>query len=227
MRHFCQQSFEIFYFIITPEELGDVLEGMHLLVTSRRVSGDYRETPLEEYLESYRVIYRKLASGEQVTRQDLWNCMTMGVVRDLEKYGYLWACVHRGEEFYTQDFEEPCPFLECFPFHLGRMKDGRPMLVLNVLNTQFPENVMGLELVYPKQISYWQDGVLGPLVSTKELESYQDYLLLRDRIREITKPLKLVIAGKEIRPRVRISPRAMEDVESFWFMKTNDARIIR
>lgn len=101
------------------------------------------------------------------------------------------------------------------------------MLVLNVLNTQFPENVMGLELLYPKQIAYRQDGVLGPLMPTKELESYQDYLLLRDRIREITKPLKLVIAGKEIRPRVRISPRAMEDVESFWFMKVHDVRIIR
>ena len=101
------------------------------------------------------------------------------------------------------------------------------MLVLNVDNSQFPENIMGLELLYPKLIAYRRDGVLGPLVSTKDLESYQDFLFLRDRIRKITKPLKLVIEGKEIRPKVRISPKALEDVESFWFVKNNDVRILR
>lgn len=82
-------------------------------------------------------------------------------------------------------------------------------------------------MFFPKWIQYTQRGDYSPLQTTTELASYQDLLILRDRIKVTTKPLRLSMMGKEIKPRVRISRSALEDLEHFWFLKENKIQVIK
>lgn len=224
MGRFITEGNEHFYFIITPDELETVLQGVHLLQKSGRIPEGYQETPKEDYLELYRGLYQKLASGQLVTNEDVRNCRELGVVRSLEKYGYRRSHIHRGVTYVVEDFQEPCPSIITFPFYLGRTRTGKNQLILNLLRTQFPENQVGLELFYPKRI---YASAYDPAIPAKDLEAYQDFLFLRDRISEITKPLRLNIEGKEVRPRVRISEKACNDVERFHFLEKNGIRVVK
>ena len=51
--------------------------------------------------------------------------------------------------------------------------------------------------------------------------------LLRDRIKAITKPLRVCMEDREVRPRVRISQAALEDVENFWFFRNHPVRVVK
>ena len=86
---------------------------------------------------------------------------------------------------------------------------------------------MGLELLYPKKIQYPADGDWTDLESTKALPSYQDFLLLKQRIHAITKPLRVMMQDREVRTRIRVSPAALEDLEKFPFFRNNPVRVIR
>ena len=46
--------------------------------------------------------------------------------------------------------------------------------------------------------------------------------MIRDRIKAITKPLRLIYQSKEFRPSVRISKEALNDIDQFRFLQQND-----
>ena len=225
MSKYLTTGWEKFYFIVTPAELEAVLTDMHLLIVTRHVPSGYQETPLQEYIADYQQFYRKMASGQKTDGKREFH--TIGATRSLENHPYGRLHMLRGVPYQLTDFDEPCPIIGYFPFYLYTSVQDKPTLTISCSTSQFPENTVGLELFFPKWIQYTQGEDYSPLQTTTELASYQDFLAIRDRIKAITKPLRISVMGKEIKPRVRISRSALEDLEHFWFLKEHKIQVIK
>ena len=226
MAQYLTTGWESFAFIVTPAELEQVISDMHLLITSTHVPYDYTETPLGRYIDDYKMIYQKLITGQKVTISDIGNFIEIGITQSLEVHKYGQLHTYRGKKYLSKDFDEPCAILRLFPMYLNASKDDKPSLTIRASSIQFPENTVGLELLFPKSIQYPCGKDYSPLEPTKSLVSYQDYLILRDRIKTITKPLRLIYQDEEFRPRVRISKEALHDIDRFRFLQQNDIRAI-
>lgn len=227
MTKYITSGWETFSFIITPSELEAVLQDMHLLIVNRHVPQGYRETPLAVYIEDYSRIYSKLRAGKEVVSRDIWNFWEIGVAGALAQYPYGNLHTYCGEPYVSADFEEPCAIMKHFPLYFYTAKDGKTYLTIHASSIQFPEKTVGLALSFPKQVRYTAEGEDAPYRSTKDLTAYQDYLRIRDRVKAITNPLRLSNGEKEFRPRVRISPDALEHIDAFWFLQTNHVRAIK
>lgn len=230
MSKYLTAGWETVYFIVTPRELKTVLEGMHLLQIQSRVTADYRETPMEDYLEYYQDLYEKRVTGQPITTADMWLFRHIGVAGTLDRHGYGEPFEIDGEMYRISAFEEPTAYISHFPMYCFGLDGDRPQLTMTMIvptRGWLEENTVGLELVYPKKIQYPVDGDWTDLESTKDLASYQDFLLLKKRIHGITKPLRVMMAERELRTRVRVSPAALEDLEKFPFFCNNPVRVIR
>lgn len=227
MSKYLTYGWEKLYFILTPRELAAVLEGMHLLVVQTRVPDGYVETPHEVYLDDYRHIYGKLAAGRWLTKAEIWHFESIGVVSSLETHGYSASRERDGQRIRATEFDEPAAILTHFPMHCHGLDTEKPMLTVSVHPDCFPEKTVGLALHFPQKIQYPVDGDWTDLQSTKDLASYQDFLLLKKRIQSITKPLRVMMMDREVRTRVRVSPAALEDLDKFPFFRNNPVSVIR
>lgn len=230
MSKYLTAGWEKFYFIVTPRELKTVLEGMHLLYMQSRVPADYTETPLDEYLEYYQDLYEKRVTGQTITTADMWLFHDIGVAGTLDRHGYSEPFEIDGTVYRKSDFEEPTAYISHFPMYCERFNPEKPKLTLTVMvptRGWYEENTVGLELFYPKKIQYPVDGDWTDLESTKDLVSYQDFLLLKKRIQSITKPLRVMMLDREVRTRVRVSPAALDDLDKFPFFRNNPVRVIK
>ena len=227
MANYLTSGWENYAFIVTPPELDLLLADMHMLTINTHVPVGYIESSPAEYLSQYRDIYKKLSSGTQLLGNDFEGAGEIGLASTLEKYTYGKTHTYRGKSYLNPDFEEPCLHLQYFPLFLLSDSKGKINLSTSCSCTQFPHYTTGLQLCFPKNIQYKQGDDYEPLRTTKTLDSYQDFELLRNRIRSITNPLRVAINGQERRPNIRISPAALTDVENFYFFQTNDVTVIR
>ena len=230
MYKYYTSGWERYLFIVTPAELESILSDMHGLIVNTHVPEGYIETPIQEFTENYRVLYEKLAAGIRLEWKEDWRLLrAFGAASSLEKhrYGYH-SHFYEGKRYVYRGFDEPCAIIQQFPLFVPQ--GGREKLVTNTSVTQFPESTVGLELLYPKRIQFVRPGEEVTYImyeTTQSLDSYQDYTLLRDRIKKITKPFRVIVEGKEVRTRIRISPEALKDVDKFYFFKANNVTVIK
>ena len=227
MSKYLTTGWEKFSFIVTPEELEAALQNMHLLITSRHVPDNYRETPIFEYIADYSRFYHKLMSGQQLVRGDIGNFTEIGIAQVLDTHSYGRTHTYCGAKYQLADFDEPCAIISHFPLHIYTTSNGNPSLTISASTCQFPEKTVGLELLFPKQIQFACDGYYTPLQTTKDLVPYQDFLIVRDRIKSVTKPLRLFITGKELRPKIRISQNALKDIDQSWLFQSYEIHAVK
>lgn len=209
---------ERFYFIITPEELRNCLADFHLVISTTHVPIDYTESSLDEYVNIQTQLFGKLAKGEKLIWKEHWKLFeSMSLTTDLTRCGYDGVHKYQGKLYKSSSFDVPCPHLQAFVFYVAEHDDGEFNIVKTCSESQFPENTVGFELFYPKKVMFNDD----EWESTKKLVSYQDFLLLKNRIQAITKPLTFSMKGKKVRPGVQVSEQALLSVPNFYFFKNN------
>lgn len=215
-------GFETYRFILSPQELEEILNGFHFVINNAHVPIDYLESPPMEYLSAYKKMYDLLSNGHKFIEKRNYNLFAIiGLTTNLAacKYGRIHK--YGGSLYKSACFDEPC--VSIHPFTLCLMKeDDRIRVSTRVSYLQYPEYIVGLEMVYPKKIQFECGSSYEELRSTHELESYNDYLSLKERIKTATTALKFEISGKEIRPSVRISKLALQDVKNFFFFSSNN-----
>ena len=208
------------HFIVTPDELRDILQEFHHVVVNTGVRKNYTESNQNDYLFTYDALYEKLKNGVKLawkTDYDIVDFST-GITAHLEN------CIYRpSTRLSVPDFTEPCPYIETFCF-----LPWKDQLSTSFSVTQFPENVCGLCLYFPMKIEYKNDTEkhsAGMLECTC-LDDFKTYETLVERIKSITKPLKLDWDGKVRRTSVRISDEAKKDFSKFYFVTSNNITVI-
>lgn len=229
MKNWLTTGWEMLHFIITPEELSRCLADFHLVVHNAHVPVDYVESSVDSYIDTQKRLFERLASGDKILwKEDYTLFQITGLTTDLSLCGYGNTHEYNGELFMRPAFVEPCIHLAPFTFNVMRDNNGNLSISKRVSYTQHPENTVGIEVSYPKRIQFKSsaNGNYGMLQSTKELHSYQDFILFKEIIKRITRPLSFQMAGKTRNPGVRISEDALRYVPKFYFFQSNSIQKI-
>ena len=208
------------HFIITPDELREVLKDFHHVVVTRGVRKGYVESDPNDFFFTYDALYERLKNGDKLVYEkdyDLVNVST-GIT------AHLGNCIYEpSSRLSVPKFAEPCPFLDTFC-----LIPHKDQLSATFWVGQFPQYVCGLCLYFPVKIEYENatEKHEAGIVNQTELDDYATYQLLLDRIKAITKPLKLDFMGKTRRTAVRISEAAKKDFANFYFVTAFNATIL-
>ena len=121
------------HFLVTPDELRQLLDGFHHVIISRGVEPGYTESDPNVFFSTYDTLYQKLKNGEKLIRKNDYQIaeFSTGITRHLENCVYL----PRGR-FWIPDFSEPCPRLGTFCFLPWKDQLSTAFTV-----SQFPENI--------------------------------------------------------------------------------------
>lgn len=210
--HYDVLAWEKFRFLVTPRELRNVLDGVHHVVVNTGVKKGYTESPPEEFYKAYEDLYDKLKKGDKL----VWKNDYKSVSIQTGLTGYLDNCRYNpSTKLSVPDFLEPCAILEPFCFFMYRQQLSASFYI-----GQFPENTVGLCLMFPKKTEFSRG-----IVPSEELADHKTYRMIIDRVRSVTKPLKLLLGDKIYRPAVRISEQAKADLQSFYFIRENNAKL--
>ena len=209
-----------FHFLVTPQELLQLLAGFHHVVFTGGVEPGYTESDPNVLFSTYDALYRKLKNGEKLIWEDDYQIaqFTAGITQHLDN------CVYSPRNpRWIPDFEEPCPHLDTFCFLPWK----------DQLSTAFgvpfnPENVCGLCLYFDSKVEYLTASKKhAPGIAVySEFDDYEAYEQLISNIKAITKPLKLDWNGKVRRTALRVSPDAKRDLENFYFITANGIKIL-
>ena len=208
------------HFIVTPDELRAILKGFHHIVVNTGVRKNYIESNPNDFFFTYDALYDKLKSSIKLvwkTDYDIADFST-GITSHLEN------CIYQpSTRLSVPDFAEPCPFIDTFC-----ILPWKDQLSTSFSVTQFPENVCGLCLCFPTKIEYEKDTTKhsAGIVECTCLDDFETYETLVERIKSITKPLKLDFNGKIRRTSVRISDKAKKDLVNFYFIDSNNITVV-
>ena len=214
----------MFHFLITPNELENLLQPYHLIITNAHVSADYIESPISEYIELYRQLYEMLISGEKLSAdRDYRLLVHRSIVSDLAKCRHEKYHKYKGKEYKQIKFDEPHPYFA--PFALGFYRDDNQKICTStrlsyLVNSQ---NIMGIEMNFAKKIKYIDASEFMP---ANELESYSEYVNLKKSIIKITKPLCVMIDGEQKKTSVRISEEVKKHINNFYFFKNGNIAVM-
>lgn len=207
-------------FLVTPQELEDILRGFHVVEYSRRVPADYMESNFADFVRDYNFFYHSLTSGERIEHIVIDNLLK-GFSNNLSKCAYKAPFQDSNDKLWYKiaDFIEPCVGFDIFAFYL----DEERKLQTKFSYISFPENIMGIQLEYPKKI-YSREK--NREMSCNELENYNDvYLIIVERIKQLCRNLTIVIGENVHRTKVKVSPTALIDIRGSHFIKENNCII--
>ncbi len=207
------------HFIVTPEELRNILQDFHHVVVNTGVKKNYTESDPNDFFFTYDALYNKLKHGVKL----VWNIdydiayFSTGITAHLEN------CIYEPtDRLSVPNFTEPCPFIDTFCF-----LPWNEQLSTSFTVTQFPENVCGLCLYFPTKIEYRSGNIKhsAGIADYTSLDDFDTYEAIVSRIKSITKPLKLDYNGKLRRTAVRISNEAKKDFNNFYFISSNNITV--
>ena len=214
------KGWHTYKFLVTSQELKDILRGFHIVIYNRRVPADYIESNFANFVRDYESFYRLLTSGEKIEHIVIDNLLT-GFSNNLSKCAYKapFQDSNDGLWYKTEDFIEPCVGFNLFAFYL----DEEHKLQTKFSYINFPENIMGVQLEYPKKIYSIEE---NREILCNELENYNDvYQVVVERIKQLCRNLTITIGENVYRTKVKISPTALKDIEGSHFIKVNNCII--
>ena len=209
-----------FHFIVAPDELREILQGFHHVVVNTGVRKNYVESNPDDFFFTYDTLYEKLKSGDKLVWKTDYDIafFSTGLTAHLEN------CIYKpSTRLSVPNFAEPCPFMDTFCF-----LPWKEQLSTSFSVTQYPEYVCGLCLRFPTKIEYENDTEKhsAGIVDCTCLDDFETYETLVERIKSITKPLKLEWDGKTRRTAVRISDKAKNDFDKFYFITLFNITIV-
>lgn len=221
------QGWQTFSFLLAPEELQKVLEPYHLVIFNTHVPIDYVESKLEEYIAGYRKLYEVLASGEKLVWEKHHPLLQhVGAVSDLSKCMYGRIHEYNGAKYKSADFLEPSVAMSPFALHFYNDSKERLSTSTSFSYIACAEEILGIQLQYPKKIQYPKGDNYEPLQSTEQLRTYQDYTNIKSTIMEITKPLRVQFGEERKSTGVRVSIAAKKDLARFYCFASKGITVI-
>jgi hypothetical protein len=225
MKYF-PKGWNIFKFLVSPPELTAIIKEYHHIEFGRRVPANYIESDPIEFFNKYKIFYDKLVSNYKFTKEidfDLSNLM-IGLSNDLSKCTYDKEFMDKNNKIYYKlsNFKEPCVGINIVVLRFDKNKK----LFSNLSFTQFPENIIGLEIHYPKELYYYEkvnsEIIIKETINCNKIETYNSvYIKIMEDIKRISKNLVFAMDGKEYKTTIKVSKSIMEDVKNIYFIKSN------
>lgn len=221
-KEFFAKGFSLFYFLVTPTEMRMVLDGLHHVITNRRVPKNYVQSDPEELFSQYADYYEQLKTGRKLQWKQDWALFgfSKSFVETLDYIGYGEPFERDGGVWKLPAFRCPSPGLD--PFSLLLREDGK--LYLRYSYTQFPQFAAGVCLFYPKAFYQKRDnGEYSELIPASKagIPSYADYDLIVQRVKKLCSKIQFYSQGKLYRPQIWVSEEAKQDFSQFYFFKEN------
>jgi hypothetical protein len=225
MKYF-SKGWNTFKFLVSPLELTTIIKEFHHIEFSKRVPENYIESDPIECFNKYKIFYDKLISNYKFvweTDFDLFD-FRIGLSNDLSKCTYDKKFMDKKDKKYYKisNFKEPCVGINIIVLRF----DENKKLFSNYSYIQFPENTMGLEIQYPKELYYYEE-VNGEIVTKRaincnEIETYNNvYKKIVEDIKKISKNLAFTMDGKEYKTSIKVSKSIIEEVKNIYFIKNN------
>jgi hypothetical protein len=81
------KGWNVFKFLVTPEELKSVLKDFHFVEFARRVPENYKETLQRTVFDKYEKLYNKLITNHKFEWKNDWAYfdLPIGITNDLKK----------------------------------------------------------------------------------------------------------------------------------------------
>ena len=202
-------------FIITPDELREMIRPVTLFVSNTHVPEDYCYTPDAEFIKNYTEVYLKLRRGEKIDkRTDHGILKHYSYTTDISSVSY--GKEHFYEEkkyklFVGSDRGFP-PYFGPFAAMLS-VEKGKVSLSTRVSDSI--GDIIGYELVFPNKA----EAACYGLVSEKDWQSYSDYLLCSEFVKSHTSPLTLSVNNAVKRTSIRVSEEVKSFLPDFDFVK--------
>lgn len=221
------QGWQKFDFVLSPDEFKRILEPYHMVVPNAHVPLDYVESFLDEYMAKYEQLYRFWESGEKfIWQRDYQMIDNKGAVTsNLAKCKYGRIHEYEGKKYKSPDFDEPVVVISPFALYFYQDSHSNWCVSTAYSHTQLAENIIGMQIAYPKNIQFGKRDNWKPLQSTSNLGGYGDYAALKKTIMAMTKPLTIMIHGEERRTRIRVSPQAKEMLQRHYTFCSGDIQV--
>jgi hypothetical protein len=215
---FFPKSWNTFKFLISPNEFENIFKEFHHIEYTHRVPKDYIETDPKILFNNYKLFYNKLVSSYKFLRTDdeLINLQT-GFSNDLSKctFGKLFMDETNKQYYKICDFKEPCVGMSIVVL----VFDQNKKLLSNRSFIQYPENTIGLQIEFPKELNYYES---NETVNCSEIETYNRvYKKIIESIKSISKNLIFAVDGKEYKTSIRVGKNIIEEVKKIYFIKNN------
>ena len=215
-------GFKSLCFIITPDELREMLRPVTLFVSNTHVPGDYSFTSDEEFIKNYTEIYMKLRRGEKIDkRTDHGFLKHYSYTTDISSVHYGDEHIYEGKKyklFVESDRGFP-PYFGPFAVMLSHEKDK---VALSTRVSDSIGDIIGFELVFPNKA----EAACYGLKSEKDWKSYSDYLLCSEFINSHTSPLGISVNGVVKRTVIRVSEEAKKHLPDYDFVRNHAITIL-
>ncbi|KQB39578.1 hypothetical protein [Flavobacterium aquidurense] len=217
-----------FNFILTPQQFESIFSELkfYFVITNTRVAIDYTATDKSYVLDGYKDFFNEIIiSNKEYDRKDHWsyeNKIRLSITDDINKIGFKEIIDKKGivsDAFKLVDPTEPV--INITPFYLTFLENNQSLSIAH-MNT---EGTIGLELTYPKVISFSNDK-FNSVIDTQQFNNHQLYNNLINNIKALSNKAKLQSSTKLYRPNFWISPEAKKVINENRYLKSNSLTII-
>jgi len=207
-----------FHFIITPDELYDVLnKGYCFVIDNRRSLLDYKDTELSEYILHYRKYFHRISTGKEFNRKIDWKYTSplhISITHDRSIYETQVCPDPKYRVFNARE-----PVINVRAFEILRTEKGISVDIYH------GDGFVGLALFYPKIVSFDSEGH-EYLYETNEYQGLHIYNTIVNDIKSITKGCKMEVDSKLYRPRIKISNASKDLINNSDYLKNNNIVIL-
>lgn len=212
-------------FLVTPKELQTVFEPFNLVIDNACVPIDYTNTPVEEFIEIYSVLYERLIHGEVFGRDYQALLKHIAFTSHLSDIQFCMEHEIDGKWVKATKHEKQSvlPYLAPFTFNTYTEND-KLYVSTRYSYLAYSDSVFGYEVNFPKFSQ--SDADYYGIASEKELKAYPDYELFRKNILKITKPFHFRLNGNVKKTQIRISDEVKTHLPDLHCIKCKGIEIL-
>ncbi|MBS9774002.1 MAG: hypothetical protein KGV59_02430 [Tenacibaculum sp.] len=208
-----------FNFIVHPTELENIFKELnYFIIPSTRVSIDYKLTDIDNtsIFKEYGEFYEKVISGK-----DLGNDKKIIIVTRLTNNLNLIEL----EPFEIEEGNKIKKFkrvlISEFMVNIGTF--SFMAYPKDKLTTAYCDNTgksdLGLQISYPKEIICLDD---NKIIKLDEFKTYELYSEIVKKIKKISRRVKAIRNGIEIKPNFWITEKVLKDINNNLYLREND-----
>lgn len=220
-------GFRSVLFVVTPDELEELLGPFTLFIGNARVERNYISTPSADLVDMYSALFKKLCSGEMIDpKKDYMLLKYYYITADISSVKWKNIDADDNKTLYKR-FDGTsrgyAPYFAPFAFSAYTENDRLYVSTRSSWAVTYAAQIMGYQLLFPEFSA--SDKEYYGIGSEKEWQSYADFTLFSDTVRKMTSPLKMSLKGIEKKTQIRVSEKALQKLPCFYCIASRGIKI--